>query len=612
MKPGDSSDDTEPGVNESRAGEDAGGGAGSGASGAHGSTTDGAAASRSATTSAPGDSLNPSTGPILSRRSKAPTVGTSALDLARALANPVGLRGIAALLAGSAVLLMPTLTVGLLQVLVVLTLVGSTTLDFVFALTGRSRFGARTSRLLVLLRGLASLGFLVFVVFEISLLRDGGRLSVELLIGLAGIYVAIRGAIVLAAALLRWRTTTHRGVRIAGAVAAMALGVLATVTTAALIDAVIVGAAVVSMLLGVVLIAWSIRRADGGDTTVEAGDATVASILWDWIRGSDIGRDHRATAAEGLYFEEPERYSKLGAWWVMLVLSVAIATYAVLADSTAVVIGAMLVAPLMVPILGLAGALVNGWSRRAAHSTLTVALGVIVAILLSYGLAAWAPVAVAMDTNSQIVSRISPNTVDMLIAVAAGAAGAFATVDKRVSSSIAGVAIAVALVPPLAVVGVSLANDSADKAFGAFLLFLTNFVAIVLAASAVFVLTGFARHKVLRRDPWGVIGTIAPYAALAAVILVPLMFTSQGLVATSSDQRDAQMIVDEWLGEDTDLLLQAVTVGDGEVSVLLTGSDEVPDTAALQTELRAELRRNVAVRIVITPVEVIELPASGG
>lgn len=578
MKPGDSSDDATPETGATPA------------SGAH---------------------ANPPTGAIPSLRSDAPTVGASALDLARALANPVALRGIGSLLAGAAVLLMPTLTVGLLQLLLALTLLGSTALDFVSALTGRSRFGARKRRSLVLLRGLVSLAFLMFMVAEITVLRDGGRLSVELLIGLAGVYVAVRAAVTLAVTLVRWKDTSHRAVRIAGAVVAAALGVLAAVTTAALIDAVIVGAAVVAMLLGVILIAWSIRRADGGDTAVEPVDATVVAIVWDWVRGSDIGRTDRADAAEGLYFEEPDRYGKLGAWWVMLVLSVGIATYAVLADSTAVVIGAMLVAPLMIPILGLAGALVNGWSRRAAHSTLTVALGVVVAVLLSYGLAAWAPVAVAMDSNSQIVSRISPNTVDMLIAFAAGAAGAFATVDKRVSSSIAGVAIAVALVPPLAVVGVSLANDRPDAAWGAFLLFLTNFVAIVLSAAAVFVLTGFARQKVLRRNPWGVIGTIAPYAALGAVILVPLMFTSQGLVARSSDQRDAQIVVDDWLGEDTDLLLQAVTVGDGEVTVLLIGSDQVPAAAELQTALQTELRRNVSVRIVVTPVEVIDIPASG-
>ncbi|BDZ41082.1 hypothetical protein GCM10025865_03810 [Paraoerskovia sediminicola] len=131
----------------------------------------------------------------------------------------------------------------------------------------------------------------------------------------------------------------------------------------------------------------------------------------------------------------------------MLLLSVCIATFAVLQDSTAVVIGAMLIAPLMVPILGLAAALVNGWVRRAWESSLLIVAGVVAAVVLAAAITLWAPAVVSFETNSQITSRVDPSVLDMLVAIAAGAAGAFATVNTRVASSIAGVAIAVALVP---------------------------------------------------------------------------------------------------------------------------------------------------------------------
>lgn len=186
------------------------------------------------------------------------------------------------------------------------------------------------------------------------------------------------------------------------------------------------------------------------------------------------------------------------------------------------VIGAMLVAPLMVPILGLAGALISGWRRQAVQSAALIIGGVLAAVVVSYALSAWAPQVLSLETNAQISSRVNPSLMDILIAIAAGAAGAFATVNSRVASSIAGVAIAVALVPPLAVVGISLSAQRYSDAGGAMLLFFTNFVAIVLAAAAVFAVGGFIPPGLLQRRLRDVLTTMAPFAALAAVIPVAL------------------------------------------------------------------------------------------
>lgn len=138
---------------------------------------------------------------------------------------------------------------------------------------------------------------------------------------------------------------------------------------------------------------------------------------------------------------------------------------------------------------------------------------------------------------------MTPTTIDMLIALAAGAAGAFAAVNTRVSSSIAGVAIAVALVPPLAVVGICLSGGRTADALGATLLFLTNFVAIVMAASLVFVLTGFARPFALRQRRRQLLLTGAPFVALAIAILAPLMLTSEGILASETETREASRAV---------------------------------------------------------------------
>lgn len=359
------------------------------------------------------------------------------------------------------------------------------------------------------------------------------------------------------------------------------------------------------------MIAWSLRgpaqRTDGTDA-LDGATASIPAVVWDWIVGSDIGRRERTAQAATLYFEEPNRRTKLGTWWVML-LSVAIASFAVLADSTAVIIGAMLVAPLMTPILGLAGALVNGWGRRALSSAALVTSGALAAITLAYGVAAWSPVAISFATNSQIVSRVSPNTIDMLIALAAGAAGAFATVNARVASGIAGVAIAVALVPPLAVVGICINGGQFADAGGAALLFLTNFVAIVLSASLTFVLTGFARPYALHHRPAQIIKTVAPFVVGAGVILVPLMATSEGLLQSETHARNASATVTAWLGEDSAFTLADVAVTDGTVQVTITGPGQPPSAEELLASLQEGFRDPVGLELTVVPVEVTDLPA---
>lgn len=227
----------------------------------------------------------------------------------------------------------------------------------------------------------------------------------------------------------------------------------------------------------------------------------LGAFAKDWLTERDLGDDMRDEVVDNLFFEDPDSVQKQVGFWVLLVLSVAIATLGVLADSTAVVIGAMLVAPLMTPIMGVSVAIVNGWMRRVSTSFATIVGGVAVAIGVSWIIAAWTPQLIPLSSNTQVLSRVSPTLIDLMIAVAAGAAGAYATIDKRVSSSITGVAIAVALVPPLAVVGVTLKDGSGSDALGAFLLFATNLVSIILVASVVFLVGGSHRLKACGKTP---------------------------------------------------------------------------------------------------------------
>ncbi|MFV0634649.1 DUF389 domain-containing protein [Demequina sp.] len=537
------------------------------------------------------------------------SVRARARERAVALANPASLKGLVAAAGGALVLLMPDLATTAVSFVLVITVAMSGLLDLVFALRGRAREAGRRSRTWAFARGIVALAFAAFLTLVALFLPDGAQLGLDLVVQLVGLYVVIRGALVVVRALAD-RSTGHRGLRLTGGVTAIAVGVVANITPGTVTGAIISGAAIASLLFGLLLVTWGHRRVEGDlPVEVDPWNSSLVDVVWDWIKGSDIGNERRRDLAESLYFESPQRLSKRSAWWVMLVLSVAIATFAVLADSTAVVIGAMLVAPLMVPILGFAGAIVNGWRRRALDSAVMVALGVVASIALSYGLSGWAPVALAFDTNSQIVSRINPTVLDMLIAVAAGAAGAFATVDKRVSSSIAGVAIAVALVPPLSVVGVCLQSGRVGDAAGAFLLFLTNFVAIVLSAAVVFVLTGFVPPAVLRSRASGILTTVIPFVALAAVILVPLMFASEGLLTTAHAQTQAQSVVDDWLGEDSTMVVESLDVSADAVTVALIGTGAAPSAEDLQDLFDEALGRSIDVTVRVTPVRVTTVEA---
>jgi uncharacterized hydrophobic protein (TIGR00271 family) len=265
----------------------------------------------------------------------------------------------------------------------------------------------------------------------------------------------------------------------------------------------------------------------------------------------------------------------------------------------------MLVAPLMTPIMGAAAAVVNGWRARLMTSLGTVALSVIGAVALAWIIAAWFPALVPLSTNSQVTSRVSPTMIDMAIALAAGAAGAYATIDDRVSSSLSGVAIAVALVPPLGVIGITLEASLYADALGAFVLFLTNFVSIILAAVAVFLLVGLApvRKMIERRSEIrSVLGTVA---IAALIIIVPLTFTGNGVLASSSRQASAQAAVEDWLGDDDSLRLARVETSGTEVDVLITGAGQIPPVEDLEDDIADAFGEPVTLTVEYVPSVVI-------
>lgn len=523
-------------------------------------------------------------------------------QVVRELANPATVKGLIAVVGGLLVVVLPEISLVVVEYAFGVALMLSGGYDAWYGLSGRS-LRASGSRVMALLRGLA--GVLVGLLVLLA-----PKSTLDVVVVLAGFYLLARGAIYLVGSAFA-QGRPQRIQRLTAGFAASAFGVLSLAVPTSLVEGVVLSAAVVAIIVGGVVLAYGVRAAGPEAAAFDVPDATIPAILWDWVNENDIGAARRESLSDTLHFDGPDARAKLTAWWTMLILSVAIATFAVLQDSTAVVIGAMLIAPLMTPILGLAGAVVNGWRHRAGASALLVAMGVAAAISLAYLLASWVPQLVAFDANTQISSRTSPTFIDMLIAIAAGAAGAFATVNSRVASSIAGVAIAVALVPPLSVVGVALESERWADALGAFVLFMTNFVSIVLAAAAVFVLTGFAEAGRLRTNGRQIVSTLAPFGALAMVILVPLVFTAEGILADSSRSRAAQDEVQAWLEGVERIQVDLVSVDEDEVLVALSGSQRPPSPAVLQRQLSDALGGPVALVLEYTPTQRVDVSESG-
>ncbi|MCL1587078.1 MAG: DUF389 domain-containing protein [Actinomycetia bacterium] len=486
--------------------------------------------------------------------------------------NPATVKGTIAILGGGLVLTFPASTLEVLRLVLGIALIVGGAGDLWFQL----RSHRTASRVRVIVESAVTLAAGVLLLLFPSETIKGVMV-------VAGIYFAIRGVIVVFGA-IRDRGSETWALDLARGALFIVMAGLIFVLPEAVFSGLIVTLAAGSVLIGGVMLAYGVQH-HSDDALVDLDASSVSQIVRDWMELQDVGESRRHEIDEGLYFEKPDRTNKLVAWWVMLLLSVAIATFGILQDSTAVVIGAMLIAPLMTPIIGAAGAAVNGWPWRVTRSLSMVVAGVAASIALAFIIGAWVPQLTPLSANSQVQSRINPNIIDMGIALAAGAAGAFASVNKRVSASIAGVAIAVALVPPLGVVGLTLHEGMIGDAFGAFTLFLTNLVSIILAAMIVFALTGFAPVSKMKENAIEIKRVAMTVVIAVILIAIPLAFTVSNVLTTAARQTSAQKVVESWLEPTPDIDLNSIEVSGSNVSIILTGSESFPEVPELEDAL---------------------------
>jgi len=319
-----------------------------------------------------------------------------------------------------------------------------------------------------------------------------------------------------------------------------------------------------------------------------------------WLaRAIDAGQEYRKPLADiedDVFLDIGATRAKSTKFWVQLALASVIAAGGVISNSTPAVIGAMIIAPLGTPIYGLALAAVAG-QRRALRSSLALLVsGIVVNILIGVLIGLVTVNRMPLDLNPQIIGRTAPTVLDLVVAVAVGVAGSFALARRDVADILAGVAIAISLVPVLAVVGITLGSWRLDLALGAFILFLTNAAAILIAGAIVFSAAGYRREAEDRDEKAGHRARIA-IVVLLIVLVVPLGASSAQILLYERWTGDTETAAQQWIAG-TDWKLETVTQSSNEIVIDVIGPGTPPPLAQLKAAVRKSVPESVPVKVI--------------
>jgi uncharacterized hydrophobic protein (TIGR00271 family) len=313
------------------------------------------------------------------------------------------------------------------------------------------------------------------------------------------------------------------------------------------------------------------------------------------IAQSDINR-----MRDQVFFEGTQRSRRLSRYWLLLVLSTVIASAGVVSDSTATVIGAMIVAPLMTPILGIVLAVVLADTANLRRCLLLLIAGAAAVVALGWLMGLFVPYPVVAATNSQVGARVTPRVVDLVAALATGAVGSVALARSDISDTLPGVAIAISLVPPLAVVGLTLESGAPHQALGALLLFTTNVAAIL--ASGIVVMGLYRAYRPADRaagPAFHRVGAVGLIACLLLAVIVPLWANSDRINKTTVRQSEVQAVAERWASQ-AGWAVAGVTAKGEQVLLEATGPSPAPSLTRLRHDLDAAGLAGLDVRAHLT------------
>ena len=295
-------------------------------------------------------------------------------------------------------------------------------------------------------------------------------------------------------------------------------------------------------------------------------------------------------------------------FYILLFLSGIISTVGLLANSAATIIGAMIVAPLMGPIIAIAYSMAVGNQRLLKRSSFTLLTGIVLTVVTSIIIAR----IVGIKTfGPEIWGRVSPTLLDLAVALAAGAAGAYAKSRRHVADALPGVAIAVALVPPLSVIGIGIAIGSQSVTVGSSLLFLTNLIGIIFSGALVFL---SQRYGSLERARQGLILSIGAIFLLG----LPLGFSLENLLLEERTRRSIEYLLYSRTLTFSSQDIRRITVERAENSLIVQlevaapiGSISENQVNMVRDFMQESLKQSLTLNVRVIPVQEFTAPASG-
>lgn len=303
-----------------------------------------------------------------------------------------------------------------------------------------------------------------------------------------------------------------------------------------------------------------------------------------------------------------EENGKLSSNFLFLLAgSTMIATFGLFQNSPAVIIGAMIIAPLMRPLVCMSLATITADTKQIFKALLTLTVGTLVGMAISTCMALFLR---ALELTPEIIGRTHPTLLDLGVALAAGAVGAYCQTNAKLSDTLAGVAIAVALVPPLSVVGIGLAFGSTEVSSGAALLYATNLVGITIAGALVFLVKGFSPLQLARRG-------LLISAGCIALLVVPLAFSMRELILENQISskirtvlkektvtfREAQLREVKVLRFKAPMSVQATIIGSGE-TITVNQVKLVQDLLTKEIGSALEFKLRIIPATEVTAIEV--------
>ena len=281
-----------------------------------------------------------------------------------------------------------------------------------------------------------------------------------------------------------------------------------------------------------------------------------------------LSPEQRREILNQIFFEGEAYMPYVKQFYLLLALSALIAALGLVRNSPAVVIGAMLLSPLMTPILAFTASLVMGWPVRASRT----ATRLFFATVFVFGLAYLLPVIFRVPTNvvipAEVLARTGPRIAELLIGLCAGIAAAYMLIHKEGVSVLPGVAISVALVPPLCAAGLLTYLKEYVLAWQAFVLYATNLVAIILTAGIVLLFTGLKPNvKDLKLNLRVAVGMIL-ITLFVALVAVPLSIRTFNDLQDRHDRQIAISVIKDWIGENNVEIID-VDVEDNFLQVFL-------------------------------------------